>query len=462
MYFEFRDYQKEAIQKGLGVLRDPKGRREILNAVTASGKSLVISGIAKDLTDGNLLVLQPDKNILEQNLSKIESFGVYPSVYSASMKRKELGSLIYATPKSISYEILKEAGIKYVIIDEVDHASKNDSHIITMLKKLGIKSVLGMTATPLHIDSSGQDGSVARIMTQIKKPFFTDICYVVSAEKMIKNGYWSPIKYYNVYKEEGEKYLTFTTNQADYTEESKELFYDEMGLAEEVKNFLSRLPENENALVFVPSISNLEDLQKIVKGSVGVHSKMKDDLRDEYTNGFLSGKYRIMISVASLDVGFDFRALRNLVDCSPTNSVRKIIQRYGRVLRTHPDKDFGRIICFSGNYKRFGKASDFNYEYIEGYGWGLFSGDKLITDVPAGEKQITTKDYLRKYKRPLISQFQFTEEHSGLDKLPSGRFKDKSLKFLYFRNRWYLKYLYESGYTSPNKKIEETLKLMFG
>lgn len=463
MEFKFRDYQEEAIQKGLEVLRDPKGRREICLAVTAAGKSLIIGGIAKELTDGKVLCLQPDKNILEQNLSKIESFGIFPSVYSASMKRRELSeSLIYATPKSVSYEILKDQNIKYVIWDEVDFASRNDSHTIKMLKQLGIKSCLGLTASPIHIDASGQDGSVAKVMTRIKGAFFTDICYVVSAEKMIKEGHWSPIKYYDVYKEDGAKFLELNTNQSDFTDESKELFYQEMSLSEQVRDFLLRMPENENALVFVPSIACLEELQKLLPQAVSVHSKMNDILRDENTKGFLSGKYKTMICVSSLNVGFDFPRLFSLVDCSPTNSVRIIMQRYGRILRTHPDKDFGRVICFSGNYRKFGSASKFNFENIKGYGWGLFSGDKLLTDVPAGSKEITTKEYLLKHRKPKSTQFEFTEEHNGSDKLEIGRFKNKSLKQLYFRNRWYLKYLYESGYTSPNKKIEETLKLMFG
>ena len=462
MKFTYRKYQEEAVECGLEVLRDLRGRREILCLPTAAGKSLIIAGIANQLTDGNILVLQPDKNILEQNLSKIESFGVYPAVYSASVKRKELGHLIYATPKSVSYEILKDANIKYCIIDEVDHGSKNDSHIVKMLKKLGVKSILGTTATPIHIDSSGQDGSVARVMTQIKKPFFTDICYVVSAEEMISNKFWSDIKYYNVYKEEAEDILKLNSSGSEYTEESTETFFDKMNLAEEVKNFLLRLPENENALVFVPSINNLEQLQKILVGSVGVHSKMNPKLRVEYTEGFKSGKYKIMISVSSMNVGFDFPELKNIVDCSPTNSVRIKIQRDGRILRIHKDKDFGRIICFSGNYKRFGDCRDFNFDKIEGYGWGLFSKDKLLTDVPLNSKQSTTKEYLRKHKKPLETFFEFTKEHDGLIKMSCGKMKGITLKRLYFTKRYYLKWLMSSGFNfkHEDREFERQLKII--
>lgn len=463
MNFKYRDYQEEAIKIGLEVLRDPKGRREVLVSVTASGKSLIIGGIAKELTDGNLLVLQPDSTILTQNLNKIQSFGIYPSVYCAGLKRKELGHIVYATPKSISYDILKDQNIKYVILDECDHGSKNGSHIIKTLKQLGIKSALGLTGTPLHIDASGQDGLVAKIMTQTKKPFFTDICYVVGAEKMIEDGHWSKVKYYDVYKEDGAQFLKLNSNGADFTEESKELFYQEMSISEQVRDFLERLPQGENALVFVPSIYCLEELQKMLPQAVAVHSKMKDDLRDENIKGFLSGKYSIMISVASLGVGFDFPNLRNLLDCSPTNSARILIQRYGRILRTHLDKEFGRVICFSGNYRKFGAASNFNYEKIEGYGWGLFSGDKLLTDVPLNSKEITTKDYLRKYKKPKINLFEFTEENNGLVKMSKGKMKNYSLKYLYFRKRFYLKWLIETDYkfAPEDKEFERQLKLIY-
>lgn len=463
MEFKFRDYQEEAIQKGLEVLRDPKGRREICLAVTAAGKSLIIAGIAKELTDGNVLVIQPDKTILEQNLLKIESFGVYPAVYSASMKRREFGHLLYVTPKSISYEILKEQNIKYVIVDECDHGTKNDSHIIKMLKQLGIKSTLGLSATPLHIDTTGQDGSIAKVMTRIKGAFFTDICYVVPPEKMIKDGHWSPIKYYDVYKEDGAQFLQLNSILSDYTEESKELFYQEMSLSEQVRDFLLRMPKNENALVFVPSIVCLEELQKLLPQAVSVHSKMNDVLRDENTKGFLSGKYNTMIAVSALNVGFDFSRMFNLIDCSPTNSVRILMQRYGRILRTHPDKDFGRVICFSGNYRKFGSASKFNFENIKGYGWGLFSGDKLLTDVPAGSKEITTKEYLLKHGKPKSTQFEFTEEHNGLVKLSKGTMKNYTLKYLYFRKRYYLKWLIESNYkfSSEDNEFEKQLKMIY-
>ncbi len=113
MEYKLYPYQEECIQVGLEVLKDTKGRKSVLIAATSSGKSLIIAEIARRLVDGKILVLSPNVEILEQNLSKINSFNVFPSVYSASAKKKETeGNLIYGTPKSITYEVFKELDIK--------------------------------------------------------------------------------------------------------------------------------------------------------------------------------------------------------------------------------------------------------------------------------------------------------------------------------------------------------------
>ena len=141
MKYKLRPYQEECIEAGIKVLTDKKGRKEVLVASTSSGKSLIVAEIARRLTDGKTLVLSPNVEILMQNLEKMESFGIYPSVYSASANRKETsGNLIFGTPKSITFEVFKDLNVKYVIIDEADFSTKPDSTLVTLLQKLKIKS----------------------------------------------------------------------------------------------------------------------------------------------------------------------------------------------------------------------------------------------------------------------------------------------------------------------------------
>lgn len=119
MGFELRPYQKEAVDAGLKFLTGRSKKPGIIVAPCGSGKSLLISKIAHEINRPTL-VLQPSKEILEQNYAKATSFGSEPTIYSASCGKKELSSMTYATLKSIKKDVarLKDIGIDTLLIDE--------------------------------------------------------------------------------------------------------------------------------------------------------------------------------------------------------------------------------------------------------------------------------------------------------------------------------------------------------
>mgnify|MGYP003644775235 CR=1 FL=1 len=84
---------------------------------TAFGKSLVISKIAKEL-DAPTIVFQPSKELLLQNIEKLEWFGGEATIYSASCGKKELSNLTYATIGSVKNiaTIVKEYGVVYPLL----------------------------------------------------------------------------------------------------------------------------------------------------------------------------------------------------------------------------------------------------------------------------------------------------------------------------------------------------------
>ena len=100
MGFELRPYQKEAVDAGLKFLTGRSKKPGIIVAPCGCGKSLLISKIAHEINRPTL-VLQPSKEILEQNYAKAVSFGSKPTIYSASCGIKELSAMTYATLKSI-------------------------------------------------------------------------------------------------------------------------------------------------------------------------------------------------------------------------------------------------------------------------------------------------------------------------------------------------------------------------
>lgn len=115
---ELRKNQKEPVRKGVEFFKKKKPNPSLIIAPTAFGKSIVISQIAHEVKD-KIIVLQPSKELLEQNLSKLEALGGSASVYSASMGIKEIGMITYATIGSIKNigHAFKELGFTKMIID---------------------------------------------------------------------------------------------------------------------------------------------------------------------------------------------------------------------------------------------------------------------------------------------------------------------------------------------------------
>src|SRR5690606_35864775 len=212
-------FQERCIEKGLQVLKDKKGRSELIVAATAAGKSIIIAEIVKRLQkDGNIIVLQPSKELLLQNLEKIESLGIKPAVYSASVGRKEVGRVTYATPLSLkNTSELIDKNIKYLIIDEADLGTKSKSVIRKVAKDLKIKCKLGLTASPIYL-KSGLEGSKLIMMTNDGHPFFKDTCAVVQPSEMVDLGRWTPLKYIDYgFDSTG---LELNSNGSDWSEKS--------------------------------------------------------------------------------------------------------------------------------------------------------------------------------------------------------------------------------------------------
>ena len=138
--FVEREYQTDAIERSIAFLKygldGSSATGGLVVQPTGSGKSLVIAGIAKGL-DAPLLVFQPSKEILEQNASKLIAYGFNPSVYSASMGLREIGSVTLATIGSVKNNPALFEQFPYVVIDEAHVVNAKEGMYKTFLDYLG-------------------------------------------------------------------------------------------------------------------------------------------------------------------------------------------------------------------------------------------------------------------------------------------------------------------------------------
>jgi len=110
-----RENQGEPIEKAIEFFQQRKPKPSLIVLPTAWGKSILTAYVAKNTAD-KLIVLQPSKELLEQNylkyLNLCGDFALNAGIYSASFGRKEIAPITYATIGSIKNLGAKIQGIR--------------------------------------------------------------------------------------------------------------------------------------------------------------------------------------------------------------------------------------------------------------------------------------------------------------------------------------------------------------
>lgn len=111
---KLRKNQELPVQIGTDFFSQKKPLPSIMVCPTAFGKSILIAYICKNINE-KVLVLQPSKELLEQNYNKFIGLGGEASIFSASMGQKEIGHVTYATIGSIKGIADKFVGYKVIV-----------------------------------------------------------------------------------------------------------------------------------------------------------------------------------------------------------------------------------------------------------------------------------------------------------------------------------------------------------
>lgn len=461
--YELRGSQPEALAKCMEVLNSKKPLKAVVVAPTGYGKALLVANIAK-LANAPIVLLHSSKELLKQNVKTYKSYGLNPSVYSASLNSTEIGDVIFATIGSIKKEVqtLKKIGVKYVVVDECQNGSKRDSQLDKFLKELEVSNLLGLTATPVSLSAS-MNGSILKMMNRDRNNLFTSIHHIVPIQELVKQGYWCPIEYRQIKINESK--LKLNTTGAEFTKESVLQSYILNNLEQLIVQEVDKL-ETEgitSIVIYAPSVKEAIDLSAKIKGSRCIYGDMKASERDANLDDFKAKKYNVLVNCQILQIGYDNPNLGAIIMATPTNSVGLYYQIVGRLVRILEGKLKGIVVDMSGNVKRFGKIEDFTFEnnnYTKG--WAMFSKDKLLTNYPLGDFRTPTRESLiSAYNRELKKEVKVSPT------INFGKYKGKKVDEVYKENKSYLVWIIsqtgfnwygESG-TYLKKYIEEKLKL---
>lgn len=373
MIFKLRPYQQEAADKAVWHLKN-YGKPFVVQAATGAGKSLIIADICHRLNEP-VLVLQPSKEILEQNFAKLLSYTEHSdlidekdlAIYSASKKSKVVGKYTYATIGSIykKPELFKH--FRYVVIDECHQVNPKNlgGMYTTFLNAIKCKNVCGLTATPYRLvpkfvteESQLFYTATLQMINRIHPFFFKKIVYKIETQDLIDQKFLCPIDYFADDADLSE--LVVNTTGADFTEDSLERFWNDKRTLRTIQAIEYAAKHHKKTLVFCSSLRHANRVLSYFEGGRAavqlVDGTTPADEREMAIAAFKSGEKPVMLNVGVFTVGFDVPELDCIIMARPTMSLALYYQMVGRGVRIAPGKKILTVYDLAGVVERLGRV----------------------------------------------------------------------------------------------------------
>ena len=388
MTYQLRDYQQKASDKAMDFFLDPKIKRNGLIVIpTGGGKSWVIADIANRLND-NVLIFCPSREILIQNFEKMQKICPFDcAVYSASVGKKQIAKITFATIGSAINHMEEFSHFRYVLIDECHLVNPKEGMYKAFLSSLKCK-IIGLSATPYRLSSSRDFGSMLKFITRTRPCVFSEVIYQVQISTLLDMGYLSKLDYYAMNPVGwNELNLKVNTTGADYTYKSVVKEYERIDFYGFLVSIVQRLMnpksgiKRKGILVFTRFLKEAERLTRSIPGTAIVSGDTPKKERERILEAFKSGEIPVVANVGVLTTGFDYPELDTIVMARPTMSLALWYQIVGRVIRPHPSKEAGWIVDLAGNLKRFGKVEDLRLVDGGNNKWSVWNKDKQLTNV---------------------------------------------------------------------------------
>ncbi len=372
--YTLRPYQRAASDAAVNMFmrKDRQQRNGLLVLPTGSGKSLVISDIASRI-DKPLLVFNPSKEILEQNVSKFQGYGIWDfGVYSASVGRKDINRVTFATIKSVMNHMEDFAHFRYILIDECHQVNSIEGQYKEFLEAEN-RTVIGLTATPYRLSRGVNGMPMLKFLTRTRPRIFQCLLYYCQIGELLAQGYLARLTYYDLTNKTSLDLRRVRTNStgAEYDENSMRMELERSGFREELTGWVMRIlnpkrgAARKGVLVFTQFVKESEYLKEQLrkKGVTAevVSAETPKRERERIIRDFKTGRIRVVANAATLTTGFDYPELDTVVMARATMSLGLWYQIVGRAIRPAEGK-VGWVIDLCGNISRFGHVEDLRIE----------------------------------------------------------------------------------------------------
>lgn len=454
-------YQERAYEDCLKFLFKSDLDSGIAIVPTAGGKALILAKLSLELGDSPALFVVPSIDLLRQNAQAIIDEGGDVGIYSGSLNKKEIKPITLATINSLKdAKEFKKSGFKFLIVDEAHYKCSEDGVFMEFYKAMKPKKLLGLTATAFKLKMHNGVYSLVTL-DRIKPNIFKDIIHVTQVTDVIEAGRWCPLEYENhLYDGSLLKVNSAGTEYSvdSVTKNNKKENVNKR-LVRIVKSMLSS-GSKDKILIFTDSLDTADKIHNWINSSdFGIkcafvtddttpkeRESMVTEFKDENSNT------NVLVNFGTFTTGLDSPCLNYVIMGRPTMSFALYYQLVGRLTRVHPLKKKATYIDLCGNINRFGRIEDIIYLYVEDYGWACFSGERLMTGVPAYSNKVVTIEDLKNPPKLHYIDYKF--------KMPFGKYEGKVVKYLPKHYRDYMLDNFDFNATEEHIRLKELLSLL--
>ena len=381
---QLRPYQQDAVDSAVAWMRKST-EPALLELATGAGKSWIAAAIALWITkktSKKVLVLQPSRELTQQNYEKYLATGEKASIFSASANSKcTRHNVVYATPKTVLNSISRFGdAFACVIVDEAHMTTPTIKQIIAHIaSKNPMLRVIGMTATPYRLgtgyiyqyDATGE--KVSKLDTdETIDAYYHSLLYKINTRTLIDMGFLTNAHtdttalHYDTDNLTINKMGQFDARQIEQAFEGQGRLTSQI-----VSEVVQHAQWRKGVMLFASTVQHakeiLDSLPPDNSRMIGGEVNMAKVERETLINDFKQQRFKYIVSVGTLTTGFDAPHVDTIAVLRATESASLFQQIIGRGLRLHPDKTDCLVLDYASNIERHKLQDDIFEPTIKTY-----------------------------------------------------------------------------------------------
>lgn len=358
---KLRDYQQGAFDATLASLRN--GRNPVVAVPTGGGKSAIAAALVDRFRSrgGYSLLLTHNRELISQNYKTLARYsnteGV--GVYCAGLGKWDIGSAAtYASIQSIYTKLDRIPEPSAILVDECQLVTPSDSNAKmynAVLHHFPNARRIGLSATPYRYDTG--------LVYKGEGCWFDDLAIDIKFIDLVNHGYLSPLV--GVLTATHLELEELDVSAGEYDSSQVDALITEQWLKELLRNAVTLAAGRRAWIMFSPSV-RAAALSARIATEMGVKADFVyggDPERFDKLKRWEAGETTLMVNCQILTTGYDRPDIDVIIDCAPTESLGKHIQKLGRGARISDKKTNCLVIDACGNLQRLGSISQDNKFY---------------------------------------------------------------------------------------------------